>query len=155
MNVQLTINGQAQARDVEARVTLLELIRDHLGLKGTKEYCHSGICGACTVLLDGNAVSACSLLAIQADGHEVLTVEGLGTPDDMHPIQQAFVDNFGLQCGYCTPGMVLLTKSLLDENPDPSREEIIRYMGGNICRCTGYAGIFVSVEAAAAALRAK
>lgn len=155
MNVQLTINGQAQARDVEAPVTLLEFIRDHLGLKGTKEYCHSGICGACTVLLDGNAVSACSLLAIQADGHEVLTVEGLGTPDDMHPIQQAFVDNFGLQCGYCTPGMVLLTKSLLDENPDPSREEIIRYMGGNICRCTGYAGIFVSVEAAAAALRAK
>ena len=155
MNLQLTINGQAQARDVEAPVTLLELIRDHLGLKGTKEYCHSGICGACTVLLDGNAVSACSLLAIQADGHEVLTVEGLGTPDDMHPIQQAFVDNFGLQCGYCTPGMVLLTKSLLDENPDPSREEIIRYMGGNICRCTGYAGIFVSVEAAAAALRAK
>ena len=155
MNVQLTINGQAQARDVEAPVTLLELIRDHLGLKGTKEYCHSGICGACTVLLDGNAVSACSLLVVQADGHEVLTVEGLGTPDDMHPIQQAFVDNFGLQCGYCTPGMVLLTKSLLDENPDPSREEIIRYMGGNICRCTGYAGIFVSVEAAAAALRAK
>lgn len=155
MNVQLTINGQAQARDVEAPVTLLEFIRDHLGLKGTKEYCHSGICGACTVLLDGNAVSACSLLAIQADGHEVLTVEGLGTSDDMHPIQQAFVDNFGLQCGYCTPGMVLLTKSLLDENPDPSREEIIRYMGGNICRCTGYAGIFVSVEAAAAALRAK
>ena len=155
MNLQLTINGQAQARDVEAPVTLLELIRDHLGLKGTKEYCHSGICGACTVLLDGNAVSACSLLAIQADGHEVLTVEGLGTPDDIHPIQQAFVDNFGLQCGYCTPGMVLLTKSLLDENPDPSREEIIRYMGGNICRCTGYAGIFVSVEAAAAALRAK
>ena len=155
MNVQLSINGQPQARDVEAPVTLLELIRDHLGLKGTKEYCHSGICGACTVLLDGNAVSACSLLAVQADGHEVLTVEGLGTPDDMHPIQQAFVDNFGLQCGYCTPGMVLLTKSLLDENPDPSREEIIRYMGGNICRCTGYAGIFVSVEAAAAALRAK
>jgi carbon-monoxide dehydrogenase small subunit len=155
MNVQLSINGQAQARDVEAPVTLLELIRDHLGLKGTKEYCHSGICGACTVLLDGNAVSACSLLAVQADGHEVLTVEGLGTPDDMHPIQQAFVDNFGLQCGYCTPGMVLLTKSLLDENPDPSREEIIRYMGGNICRCTGYAGILVSVEAAAAALRAK
>ena len=155
MNVQLSINGQPQARDVEAPVTLLELIRDHLGLKGTKEYCHSGICGACTVLLDGNAVSACSLLAVQADGHEVLTVEGLGTPDDMHPIQQAFVDNFGLQCGYCTPGMVLLTKSLLDENPDPSREEIIRYMGGNICRCTGYAGILVSVEAAAAALRAK
>ena len=155
MNVQLTINGQAQARDVEAPVTLLELIRDHLGLKGTKEYCHSGICGACTVLLDGNAVSACSLLAIQADGHEVLTVEGLGTPDDMHPIQQAFVDNFGLQCGYCTPGMVLLTKSLLDENPDRSLEEISRYIGGNICRCTGYAGIFVSVEAAATALRAK
>jgi carbon-monoxide dehydrogenase small subunit len=155
MNVQFTINGNAEARDVEPNVTLLEFIRDVLGLKGTKEYCHSGICGACTVLMDGNAVSACSLLAAQADGQEVLTVEGLGTPDDVHPIQQAFVDNFGLQCGYCTPGMVLLTKSLLDENPDPTREEIVRYMGSNICRCTGYAGIFVSVEAAAAALRSK
>ncbi len=150
MNVNVTINGKAEQRDVEPSVTLLEFVRDVLGLKGTKEYCHSGVCGACTVLMDGNAISACSTLAVQADGHDLLTVEGLGTPDDMHPIQQAFVDNFGLQCGYCTPGMVLLTKSLLDENPQPTREEIIRYMGSNICRCTGYAGILASVEAVVA-----
>ncbi|MDA0799125.1 MAG: (2Fe-2S)-binding protein [Chloroflexi bacterium] len=150
MNVNVTINDKAEQRDVEPSVTLLEFVRDVLGLKGTKEYCHSGVCGACTVLMDGNAISACSTLAVQADGHDLLTVEGLGTPDDMHPIQQAFVDNFGLQCGYCTPGMVLLTKSLLDENPQPTREEIIRYMGSNICRCTGYAGILASVEAVVA-----
>jgi carbon-monoxide dehydrogenase small subunit len=150
MNVNITINGKAEQRNVEPSVTLLEFVRDVVGLKGTKEYCHSGICGACTVLMDGNAISACSTLAVQAEGHDLLTVEGLGTPDDMHPIQQAFVDNFGLQCGYCTPGMVLLTKSLLDENPQPTREEIIRYMGSNICRCTGYAGILASVEAVVA-----
>jgi aerobic-type carbon monoxide dehydrogenase small subunit (CoxS/CutS family) len=150
MNVNVTINGKVEARDIEPQVTLLEFVRDVVGLKGTKEYCHSGICGACTVLMDGHAISACSTLAVQAEGHELTTVEGLGTPDDLHPIQQAFVDNFGLQCGYCTPGMVLLTKSLLDENPEPTREEIIRYMGSNICRCTGYAGILASVEAVVA-----
>jgi aerobic-type carbon monoxide dehydrogenase small subunit (CoxS/CutS family) len=150
MNVNVTINGKAEQRDVEPQVTLLEFVRDHVGLKGTKEYCHSGICGACTILVDGKAISGCSTLAVQADGHDLTTIEGLGTPDDLHPIQQAFVDNFGLQCGYCTPGMVLLTKSLLDENPAPTREEIIRYMGSNICRCTGYAGILASVEAVVA-----
>jgi carbon-monoxide dehydrogenase small subunit len=150
MNVNVNVNGKAEQRDVEPTVKLLEFIRDVLGLKGTKEYCHSGVCGACTVLMAGKAISACSMLAVQADGHELLTVEGLGTPGDLHPIQQAFVDNFGLQCGYCTPGMVLLTKSLLDENPQPTREEIIRYMGSNICRCTGYAGILASVEAVVA-----
>ena len=154
MKVKITVNGTPVDQDVDSRQTLLELVRDVLGLKGTKEYCHSGICGACTVLLDGQAVSACSLLAGQADGHDVLTIESLGGPEELHPIQQCFVENFGLQCGYCTPGMVLLTKALLEENPSPTREEIVRYMGGNICRCTGYAGILASVEAAAEAMRA-
>jgi carbon-monoxide dehydrogenase small subunit len=148
MNINLTLNGKSESREVELSTTLLEFIRGELGLKGTKSYCFSGICGACTILLDGSAVSSCSVLAVQADGKRVTTVEGLAQNGELHPIQQAFVDNFGLQCGYCTPGMLLLTKSLLDENPDPSRDEIIRYMGGNICRCTGYAGILASVEAA-------
>jgi carbon-monoxide dehydrogenase small subunit len=152
INVNVTINGKAEQRDLEPAVTLLEFVRDVLGLKGTKEYCHSGICGACTVLMDGHAISACSTLAVQADGHDLLTIEGVGTPENMHPIQQAFVDNFGLQCGYCTPGMVLLTKALLDANPQPTDEEIVRHMSGNICRCTGYAGILESVRAAAAAM---
>ncbi|MYA49742.1 MAG: (2Fe-2S)-binding protein [Chloroflexi bacterium] len=148
MNVNLTVNGETLSLDVPPSTTLLDLLRDRLGLHGTKEYCHSGVCGACTVLADGKAVSSCSMLAGQVDGADVLTIEGLTPDEGLHPIQQAFVDNFGLQCGYCTPGMILLAKALLDENPSPTREEIIRYMGGNICRCTGYAGILRSVEAA-------
>ena len=153
MNIELTVNGRRERREVIPSRTLLELVREDLGLTGTKAYCHSGICGACTVLLDGAAVSSCSLLAAQAEGADVTTIEGLA--DDggaLHPIQQAFIDHFGFQCGYCTPGMVLLTKALLDEVPEPTREDIVRYMSGNICRCTGYAGILASVEAAAKAL---
>ena len=149
MNVTLTVNGETLSLDVPPSTTLLDLLRDRLGLHGTKEYCHSGVCGACTVLADGKAVSSCSMLAGQVNGADVLTIEGLTPDEGLHPIQQAFVDNFGLQCGYCTPGMVLLAKALLDENPAPTREEIVRYMGGNICRCTGYAGILRSVQAAA------
>ena len=149
MKVELTINGGVESVEVAPSTTLLDLIRDCLGLKGTKEYCRSGVCGACTVLMDGQAVSSCSLLAGQANGADILTIEGLTPDEGLHPIQQAFVDHFGLQCGYCTPGMILLAKALLDENPTPTREEIVRYMGGNICRCTGYAGILRSVEAAA------
>ena len=148
MNVTLTVNGETLSLDVPPSTTLLDLLRDRLGLHGTKEYCHSGVCGACTVLADGKAVSSCSMLAGQVEGADVLTIEGLTPDEGLHPIQQAFVDNFGLQCGYCTPGMILLAKALLDENPAPTREETIRYMGGNICRCTGYAGILRSVEAA-------
>ncbi len=148
MNVTFTVNGETLSLDVPPSTTLLDLLRDRLGLHGTKEYCHSGVCGACTVLADGKAVSSCSMLAGQVQDADVLTIEGLTPDEGLHPIQQAFVDNFGLQCGYCTPGMILLAKALLDENPAPSREEIIRYMGGNICRCTGYAGILRSVEAA-------
>ena len=149
MKIELTINGGVESVEVAPSTTLLDLIRDRLGLKGTKEYCRSGVCGACTVLMDGQAVSSCSLLAGQANGADILTIEGLTPDEGLHPIQQAFVDHFGLQCGYCTPGMILLAKALLDENPTPTREEIVRYMGGNICRCTGYAGILRSVEAAA------
>ena len=149
MNVNLTVNGETLSLDVPPSTTLLDLLRERLGLHGTKEYCHSGVCGACTVLADGKAVSSCSMLAGQVEGADVLTIEGLTPDEGLHPIQQAFVDNFGLQCGYCTPGMILLAKALLDENPTPTREEIIRYMGGNICRCTGYAGILRSVESAA------
>ena len=149
MKVELTINGGVESVEVAPSTTLLDLIRDRLGLKGTKEYCRSGVCGACTVLMDGQAVSSCSLLAGQANGADILTIEGLTPDEGLHPIQQAFVDHLGLQCGYCTPGMILLAKALLDENPTPTREEIVRYMGGNICRCTGYAGILRSVEAAA------
>ena len=152
MKITISINGKREQREIEPSRTLLELVREDFGLTGTKAYCHSGICGACTVLLDGAAVSSCSLLAAQADGAEVTTIEGLADGGVLHPIQQAFIDHFGFQCGYCTPGMVLLTKALLDEVPEPTREEIVRYMGGNICRCTGYAGILASVEAAAKAL---
>ena len=148
MNVNFTVNGETLSLDVPPSTTLLDLLRDRLGLHGTKEYCHSGVCGACTVLADGKAVSSCSMLAGQVEGTDLLTIEGLTPDEGLHPIQQAFVDNFGLQCGYCTPGMILLAKALLDENPAPTREEIVRYMGGNICRCTGYAGILRSVEAA-------
>ena len=147
MKIALMLNGVSASVDVEPSTTLLEMLRDQLGLKGTKDYCHSGICGACTVLVDNKAASACSLLVGQIDGHQVLTIEGLTPVEGLHPIQEAFIEHFGLQCGYCTPGMILLAKALLDENPNPTKEEIVRYMGGNICRCTGYAGILRSVEA--------
>ncbi len=159
MNVELTVNGEQHRVDVEPWRTLLSVLREDLGLTGTKSYCYSGACGACTVLLDGESASACSLLAPQVRGRAVTTIEGL-TPlgeeptsqGALHPIQQAYIDHWGLQCGYCTPGMVLLTKALLDANPHPTDEEIVRHMSGNICRCTGYAGIMESVRAAAAAL---
>ena len=152
MHIELTINGNAEAKDIAPWKTLLHALRDDFKLKGAKAYCYSGICGACTVLVDGEPVSSCIMLAAQANGKEVTTVEGLATEEGLHPIQQAFVDNQGLQCGYCTPGMVLLTKTLLEENPQPSKEEIARYLGGNICRCTGYARIVESVTAAAKAM---
>ena len=166
MDIQLRVNGERRSVTVEPWQTLLEVLRDHLGLTGTKSYCNAGSCGACTVLLDGQAASSCSMLAAQVREREVTTIEGLTpdgeglapsgeglTPDGtLHPIQQAFIDHWGLQCGYCTPGMVLLAKALLDANPQPTDEEIIRHMSGNICRCTGYAGILDSVRAAAGKL---
>ena len=153
MDLELTLNGKMARREVEPWQTLLEVLRDGFGLKGTKAYCYSGICGACTVLVDGEPVSSCIMLAPQVQGREITTVEGLEQDGELHPVQRAFVEHFGLQCGYCTPGMLLLARALLERTPDPSREEIVAFMGGNICRCTGYARIVESVQAAATLMR--
>jgi carbon-monoxide dehydrogenase small subunit len=153
VKVRVRVNSKRRLVDVPPNRTLVELIREDLRLKGTKAYCYVGVCGACTVLLDGQPVSSCIMLAAQADGREITTVEGLRHGTRLHPVQQAFIDEMGFQCGYCTPGMVLMTKALLDENPDPTDQQIAAYVGENICRCTGYRRILASVKAAAAALR--
>lgn len=155
MEIELKINGKQERMDVPPWRTLLEAVRQDFNLKGTKGYCYIGVCGACTVLLDDQPVSSCIMLAAQANGREITTVEGLEADGELHPIQQAFIDHSGLQCGYCTPGMLLMTKALLEEKPNPTPEEIASYVGGNICRCTGYAGILESVRAAADALAAR
>ena len=152
MKIELTLNGRQESLEIPPWRSLLEALRQDFNLKGTKEYCRIGVCGACTVLVDGDAVSSCIMLAVQAHGKQVITVEGLQTSDELHPIQRAFIENLGFQCGYCTPGMLLSAKALLKENPNPSREEVMKYMGGNICRCTGYAGILESIMAAAESL---
>ena len=154
MRIRLTVNNRARLAEVPSNRTLLDLVRDDLKLKGTKGYCYAGVCGACTVLLDGRPISSCIMLAVQADGRSVTTVEGLATGRTLHPIQQAFIDQMGFQCGYCTPGMLLMTKALLEEVPDPTDDEIAAYVGENVCRCTGYRRILDSVKAAAKALRA-
>lgn len=152
MRIQLTVNGRKRNVQVPPNRTLLELIRDDLKLKGTKAYCYVGVCGACTVLLDGQPASSCIMLAAQAEGRSITTVEGLASGRRLHPIQQAFIDEMGFQCGYCTPGMLLMTKALLEETPNPTDEEIAAYVGENICRCTGYRRILASVKAAASML---
>ncbi|ABW12617.1 (2Fe-2S)-binding domain protein [Parafrankia sp. EAN1pec] len=134
---------------MEPRLTLADFLREHCHLTGTHLGCEHGVCGACTVLLDGAAVRACLVLAVQADGSEVTTIEGLGSPDDLSPVQVAFQENHGLQCGFCTPGFVVSVTALLRDNPDPTDEEIRAGLSGNICRCTGYQGIFKAVRAAA------
>lgn len=147
--VELTVNGTLYKLDVQPWETLVEVIRDDLGLTGTKEGCGLGECGACTVIMDGRAVNSCLVLAAEADGKQITTIEGLADGDKLHPIQQAFVNHGGLQCGFCTPGMIMSAKALLDEKPSPSEEEIRKGIAGNICRCTGYAKIIESVKAAA------
>jgi xanthine dehydrogenase YagT iron-sulfur-binding subunit len=139
--IALRINGKAYTVTVEPRVTLLDALRDHIGLTGTKNVCDRGTCGACTVIMDGKPVYACSTLAIDALGKEILTIEGLGTPDNMHPIQQAFVENDAQQCGFCTPGFVMACHAFVDAHPDPTPEQINRGLGGNLCRCGTYVGI--------------
>ncbi|HXK62023.1 MAG TPA: (2Fe-2S)-binding protein, partial [Acidobacteriota bacterium] len=139
--VTLQVNGKSHRLQLEPRVTLLDVLRNHLDLTGTKEVCDRGTCGACTVLLDGKPVYACSVLAVDAQGKKIETIESLGTPEKLHPIQAAFVENDALQCGFCTPGFVMASKALLDRNPNPSREEIEKGLGGNLCRCGTYAGI--------------
>lgn len=147
--LKITVNNRPYRLSVPPHRTLLEIIREDLGLTGTKEGCGLGECGACTVLMDGKAVNSCLVLAAEADGKEITTVEGLADGDRLHPIQQAFVDHGGLQCGFCTPGMIMSAKALLDENPHPTEEEIKQAISGNLCRCTGYTKIIESIRAAA------
>ncbi len=153
MDVALTLNGKQVRREVEPRTLLVHFIREDLGLTGTKIGCDTSQCGACTVHLDGMAVKSCTLLAVQADGCEIVTIEGLSPNGQYHPMQQAFWDNHGLQCGYCTPGMIMATTKLLEANPDPSEREIRDGLEGNLCRCTGYHNIVRAVKAAAETMR--
>ena len=152
--IRLTVNGTPREVGVSSHRTLLDCLRYDLGLTGSKEGCGVGVCGACTVLLDGKMISSCIALAVFADGREVTTVEGLAEDERLHPVQQAFIDSGGFQCGICTPGQVVAAKALLDENPDPSDAEIREWMLGNLCRCTGYYQIIESIRAAARASRA-
>jgi len=151
--VSLTVNGRPHAGDVEARTTLVDFLRVQLGLTGTHVGCEHGVCGACTVLLDGQAVRSCIMLAVQADGASLTTVEGLSRDGELHPIQQAFMECHGLQCGFCTPGFLMSVFELLSVHPDPGEEEIKDALGGNICRCTGYQAIMESVRLAAERMR--
>jgi carbon-monoxide dehydrogenase small subunit len=153
MHLQFTVNGKPCSVDCEPADTLAEVLRNQLNLNGTKVSCEVEVCGACTVLIDNLPVSACTCLAYEARGKSVLTVEGLEKADGtLHPIQQAFIDEFAFQCGFCTPGMIMAAKSLLDENPKPTRDEIIHHMDGNICRCTGYVPIVAAIQRAAQAI---
>lgn len=147
------VNGQEVVVRVPVRMTLAEMLRDRLGLSGAKLSCEMQVCGVCTVLVEGQPVSSCTFLAVDADRRRVLTVEGLADGERLHPIQQAFVDRFALQCGFCTPGFVMMTKHLLECSPDPGRDEIVEHFDGNLCRCTGYAPIIEAVQDAAGLLR--
>ena len=147
--ISVTVNGRAYERSVPVRMTLADFLREELGLTGTHLGCEHGVCGACTVLFDGDAVRSCLLLAVQADGHAVTTVEALAADDALHPLQQAFVDNYALQCGFCTPGFLMTAHAFLKENPNPTEEEIESAISGNICRCTGYLPIVKAIRAAA------
>jgi carbon-monoxide dehydrogenase small subunit len=149
MNITINVNGKQKRFDVEPNTLLLNLIRDEMSLTGAKYGCGIGECGACTVLLDGDAVLACMMLAVDADGHRVDTVEGLSDGNKLHPIQQAYLDEGAVQCGFCTPGFIMSTKALLDKNPNPNEAEIREYLNGNICRCTGYVNIVKAVQSAA------
>ena len=151
--VTITVNGRARTLDVEPRLLLAHLLRQGLQLTGTHTGCDTTNCGACTVLYDGAPIKSCTMLAVQADGHEVTTVEGLAGSSELHPIQEGFKDEHGLQCGFCTPGMMLSAKALLDRNPDPTEDEVRWALSGNLCRCTGYQNIVKSVLWAANKLR--
>ncbi|MCA1825628.1 MAG: (2Fe-2S)-binding protein [Myxococcales bacterium] len=151
MNITVQVNGVSETRSVEPRVLLVHFLRENLGLTGTHVGCDTSQCGACTVLLDGAAVKSCSLFAVQADGRKVTTIEGLSTDGKLHAMQQAFWDQHGLQCGFCTPGMIVSACHLLERNPNPSEAEIREGLEGNLCRCTGYANIVKAVQQAARA----
>lgn len=149
MQVDVTVNGQPKSADVEPRTLLVHFLRDDLGLTGTNVGCDTSSCGACTIHVDGESVKSCTMLAAQARGTEITTIEGMATEDGLHPMQQAFMECHGLQCGYCTPGMVMAATSLLSENPSPTEGEVREGLEGNLCRCTGYHNIVKSVMLAA------
>jgi carbon-monoxide dehydrogenase small subunit len=154
--IALTVNGRRHQGEVEVRLTLADFLRQHLGLTGTHLGCEHGVCGACTILLDGRSARSCLLLAVQCDGHEVTTVEGIAPGDGtLHPLQEAFRQHHGLQCGYCTPGMLTTLIEFLRDNPDPTEQEIRTAISGNLCRCTGYAGIVAAALDAAKRMRVK
>jgi aerobic carbon-monoxide dehydrogenase small subunit len=153
IDLAFEVNGTPRTLRIEPRETLAEVLRDRLGLTGTKVSCDAQVCGACTVLVDGLAVSACTYLAFDAEGREVRTVEGLATDGQLDPVQQAFIDHAGFQCGFCTPGMLMAATSLLEDDAAPSREAVVHGMEGNLCRCTGYAHIIDAIVAAADAKR--
>jgi aerobic carbon-monoxide dehydrogenase small subunit len=153
-HITVTVNGEAREADVEPRVLLVHLLRDTFGLTGTHIGCDTSHCGACTVHLDGRSAKSCTLLAVQADGAEVTTIEGLSSGADLHPLQQAFWDQHGLQCGFCTPGMIMQSAWLLEQNPDPTEAEIREGISGNLCRCTGYVNIVKAIQQAAGTLSA-
>jgi aerobic carbon-monoxide dehydrogenase small subunit len=153
-HVSLAVNGVRHELDLEPRELLVYVLRDRLGLTGTNVGCDTSSCGACTVLLNGESVKSCTLLGVQADGMELTTIEGLSSNGDLHPLQQAFHEQHGLQCGYCTPGMVMAAASLLAENPEPSEVEIRHALEGNLCRCTGYQNVVAAVRAAAVGVEA-
>ncbi|PJK29862.1 (2Fe-2S)-binding protein [Minwuia thermotolerans] len=152
-SVSMTVNGKAVSGDVEGRTLLVEFLREKLRLTGTHVGCDTSQCGACVVHVDGESVKACTMLAAQADGAEVMTIEGLAQGDKLHPMQEAFRENHGLQCGFCTPGMIMSAVDLARNNPDPSEKEIRDWLEGNICRCTGYHNIVKSIKAGAEAMR--
>jgi aerobic carbon-monoxide dehydrogenase small subunit len=152
VQVSITVNGQSRSNDIEPRLLLVHYLRDVLGLTGTNVGCDTSSCGACTVHLNGEAVKSCTVLAVQADGQDVLTIEGLApSVDDLHPMQQAFRENHGLQCGFCTPGMVMAAVSLLKEIPNPTEQQVREGIEGNLCRCTGYHNIVQAILSAAGA----
>ena len=150
-SITMTVNGEARTGEAEPRMTLADFLRDELRLTGTHLGCEHGVCGACTVLLDGSSVRSCLLLAVQADGASIETVEGLAQGDELHPIQEAFWAEHALQCGFCTPGFLMTAVELLRENPDPTEDEVRHAISGNLCRCTGYVNIIKAVRTAAAA----
>jgi len=152
--IEITVNGMRQEADVRPNRRLIDLLREDLALTGTKEGCSIGVCGACTVLVDGRSVSACLTLAVMVAGSDIVTIEGLARGDALHPVQQAFLDRAGLQCGFCTPGQIMAATALLQAHADPGDEEIREAMLGNLCRCTGYYKIVEAIKAAAAAARA-
>ena len=154
ITISVIVNGTRYERTVEPRMLLSDFLRHELGLTGTHVGCEHGVCGTCTIVFDGTAVRSCLMFAVQADGHEILTVEGLGTVDELHPLQEAFRDAHALQCAFCTPGFLMTLVPFLKENPNPSRDEIREAISGNLCRCTGYQNIVEAVKLAAENLRA-